>query len=378
MLTDDIFDDIRPFNDDEMPEAISFLSKSQEVANIVDYLYPDKDNNVFMKKLSCIKTIDELQMEIVFPIVRDVLKKTTSAVVQDGLNKLSKEKSYLFISCHRDIVMDPCILEFLLVDNGFKTSSISFGDNLLLSPALRYIAKCNKMFTVKRGDSLKNLLQHSKVLSMYIRNQITQENQSVWIAQRGGRTKDGNDRTDQGILKMFFMSKPDDFVGGFNEVNVVPIAISYEYEPCAFFKVNEVYNRRRGPYVKKNGEDYISIKTGIQQYKGNVAFDFCNQLTEEELSDAGYKEKNMRFIELADIIDKRIIESYKLWKNNYIAYDLLNVSDHFSDKYSLEDKKIFVEYMENGLCNLCGDYDELKDIFLHLYANPVINKNFIK
>ena len=241
------------------------------------------------------------------------------------------------------------------------------------------IAKINKMFKIARSGSAKDFYRDSILASEYMRHVINDKKESVWIAQRNGRTKDGDDKTELGVLKMFSLSSDKAFVENFAELNITPIAISYEYEPCDFLKTMELYISSFQKYVKEPGEDLRSIIAGIMQQKGKINISVTPSITREELEYCDQFEKNAKFTHLAEIIDKRIYQNYKLFKNNYIAYDILNGTHTYEDQYSNDDKDNFVKYMRSGLsklpCTKDGEMTEMENIFLKMYANPV--KNFI-
>ncbi|MDL2239055.1 acyltransferase [Bacteroidales bacterium OttesenSCG-928-K22] len=377
------FDDIRPYFDEEIPYAMQKLADDESLYSVFKYVFPhhsaEKIKNIVLR----IKNVDQMQRRVMFPVVMQLMSKTSTGLSSDGIENLNREKASLLISNHRDIVLDAGILQIILVQNKFNTTGITFGDNLLMSEMIRIIAKSNKLFIAYRGKDLKEFWNHSKKMSQYIRYQIQQMNQSVWIAQRNGRTKDGDDKTDQGVIKMLDMSRSDDFVQGFKDINISPCAVSYEYEPCDFLKTFELYMTRRGPYVKQEDEDLNSILVGIMQNKGGIHFSFAKPISEEEILEADGYQKNDKFRFLASCVDKRIYEGYKLWKTNYIAYDIVNNSNTFTDRYSIKEKENFVNYMNNGLNKIISDgfygnkefdFSELEEIFLNIYANPIKNK----
>jgi uncharacterized protein YqfB (UPF0267 family) len=224
-----------------------------------------------------------------------------------------------------------------------------------------------------RGGTVREVLINSKCVSEYIRYVITEKKQSVWIAQRNGRTKDGDDKTEVAVLKMFAMSSKRPFVENFMQINLMPISVSYEYEPCDFLKVREVYISRRKKYEKVDGEDIASIVQGINQKKGNVSMVACQPVTFEELEECDTFHQNEKFKKLAELIDQRIYNNYKLWKTNYMAFDMLENSNKFVTHYTKNDKESFINYMNRGLSDIEGDMNELISIFLNIYANPVNN-----
>jgi hypothetical protein len=233
------------------------------------------------------------------------------------------------------------------------------------------IGKINKMFKIVRGGTIREIFVNSLKVSEYMRYAITEKHESTWIAQRNGRTKDGADRTEIAVLKMFAMSSKKPFSDNLAELNITPIAVSYEYEPCDFLKTREIYISRRQTYKKSPNEDLNSILTGIKQFKGQAHFAICDTLSEKELCECAELPHSEQFRALAEIIDKRIFANYKLWKTNYIAHDILQKTDDFAEFYTKEDKEKFVEYMIRGLNKIDGEQEELQDIFLRIYANSV-------
>jgi len=276
-------------------------------------------------------------------------------------------------------MLDACLLQYVMVDNGLETAQITFGANLMSSQLLIDIGKCNKMFRVERGGKLKDFYMSSRHLSEYIRHVICDNNESVWIAQRNGRTKDGRDLTDQGIIKMFTLSMPQDKIQAIASLNLTPVSVSYEWEPCDILKALELYETQEaGVYVKKPGEDQNSILTGVVQQKGRVVFNITPKLTEEELAPLTGLTNNEYHKQVAAILDKRIISAYTLFPNNYIAHDLRYGQQTYSDKYSKEQFDAFIARMEKLNDFDIADPDKLKDIFLGIYANPVEEKKKIE
>ena len=243
----------------------------------------------------------------------------------------------------------------------------------MMSPTIIDIGKSNKMFRVERpGGSARDFYKKSKHLSCYIRHTITEKRQSVWIAQRNGRTKDGNDTTDQGLIKMLRMSRPESNTGGPDQLNIVPVAISYEWETCDVLKTVELYESRSTSYVKKPEEDLNSILTGITQQKGRVHIEVCEPIRYEELAANTSKPTSSLNQAVASLIDSRIIAAYRLYPNNYIAYDMKYGSPKYTDCYTEEQREAFIRRMDSlgAYADAC-DVDMLRDIFVGIYANPV-------
>jgi hypothetical protein len=263
-----------------------------------------------------------------------------------------------------------------LHESGMDTSEITFGSNLMKEPIAVDLGKSNKMFKIVRGGNIYDFYNNSMKVSSYMRYAITQKSQSTWIAQRNGRTKDGDDKTEIAVLKMFSMSSDKKFVENMLELNITPMIISYEYEPCDFLKALELYVSRYQKYVKSANEDMSSILKGVTQWKGEINLVVSKSITREELEECDRCEKNGKFQMLAHIIDDRIYSNYKLYKTNYIAYDILHDTKIFCNYYTAQEQEAFVEYMRNGLKDFQGDQDELRSIFLEIYANSV--KNVLK
>ena len=369
------FEEVRPYNDDEVPAAIERISANIYFPNVVKYLFLDADIRVFTEKFRKIKTVEEFQWEIMDKAIHAIVSLTSDGLSHSGFEALSNEKNYMYISNHRDILLDSAILQILLHEYDLETSEITFGNNLMSSPFVIDIGKINKMFRIVRGGTLREIFNNSMEVSRYMRYAITQKHQSTWIAQRNGRAKDGHDATEIAVLKMFAMSSQSPFVPNLMELNITPIAISYEYEPCDFLKTRELYISRQKTYVKDDGEDLVSILHGINQKKGKIHLAICPPITKEELEYCDSFSHNDKFKHLAELIDKKVYSNYKLWKTNYIAYDLLNHTDKYQSTYSLEEKEAFRVYMNHGLRDIEGDISELETIFLQIYAYSVRNKD---
>jgi hypothetical protein len=367
------FEDIRPYNDNEVQSVALRVSESVYFHDIVKRFFPEENIRTFTEKFRQLSTIKEFQVRIMHRVIWSIISQTIYNLTCSGFDAINPDKKGIFISNHRDILLDSALLQFLLYKNGIDTSEITFGSNLMISPFIIDVGKLNKMFKIVRGGTVREVLINSRTVSEYMRYAITEKKQSIWIAQRNGRTKDGDDKTEVAVLKMFAMSSKLPFVENFMEINLIPIAVSYEYEPCDFMKVREVYISRYKKYEKEEGEDLASIVHGINQKKGNVSMVACKPLTIEELEECDKFHQNDKFKKLAELIDQRIYNNYKLWKTNYIAFDLLKNSDKFSNHYTEKDKETFINYMNTGLADIDGDMNELTSIFLNIYANPVNN-----
>lgn len=376
----DKFDDIRPYNPDEVPAAMQRIAESEGFPIVASFVFPDQDIKKLRTMVANLKTTEEFQSKVMAQFNEQVIKRSTTEFNVEGIDTLQKDVPYLYVSNHRDIVLDSSLLQYKLHSLGFQTTEITFGANLMCMPLIIDIGKSNKMFRVERGGTPKEFYRCSLHLSEYIRHVITEKHSSVWIAQRNGRTKDGLDKTDQGIIKMFGMSRNDDKIKSLAELNIIPVSVSYEWESCDYLKAFELYISRNQKYIKRPGEDVTSILTGITQSKGRVHFEICPQIREEELSAFDCMTANEYHQQVARLIDQRIISHYRLWPNNYIAHDMLYGTNTYREYYTDEEKQLFVEHMAvlNQMAQLeqyeVTDLDALYDIFLGIYANPVNQK----
>ena len=378
---EDQFLDICPYSDEEAVKAFGELAKHPAVPVISKAIFPNERITFLSDKLKNIGSIDEFQQVIMTKAVDWVLNNTIGNFSYDGFsNILSVQGKFLMISNHRDIIIDPALTQYVLAQNGVSMSEICVGDNLLSSPTVEKLLRSNRMIKVIRGISARELYLSSQLLSKYIRQTITSGKNSVWIAQRQGRTKNGFDETEQGLVKMFDMSGTGTFHENYSELNLIPLSISYEYEPCDIRKARELLISRTQKYVKGPKEDMHSIVSGIRQWKGNVHLNIGAPLTAGEIETAAGFDKNDRYQALMQYIDKRVVEGYKLWKTNFIAYDMVYGTTKYSDRYTAEDREKFIAYTEHKLKKVerTLNREDLRDIFLRIYSNPVENKEIKK
>ena len=369
------FESIRPYEDHEIQTVFNRLKKEQSFMKLLGFLYPEQPAEEFMNRLTAMTSIQQFQEEVISAYVKKVLEDTTHGVTTNGLERLDPNESYLFISNHRDIVLDPAILNVLMVEKGFNTTEIAIGDNLLIFPWITDLVKLNRTFIVKRNLPIKQMLESSRTLSAYIRHTITQKHRSIWIAQREGRSKDGNDRTQVSLLKMLNISGTNALSENFKELKLVPVSISYEWDPCDYLKAQEFYDKKVNPdYVKTQGDDLKNMATGLKGRKGHIHFSFGEPLMDEISSIDALTVKNNRFSALAKIIDKHVHSNYKLWPANYVAWDLLNNKDKYKEQYTEKDKTSFETYIKDHLARTKGDRDFIYHSLLEMYANPVTNK----
>ena len=368
------FENTRPYNDSEVPAAIARIANSPFFGNIAHYLFPGGDMEALREDLMKVKTVKEFQQKYMLQAINSILRQTSTGLQYEGFERLDPQRNYMFIANHRDILLDAALLQIILDKHQLDTSEITFGSNLMQGSLVIDIGKINKMFRIVRGGSVHDFYRNSLEVSSYMRYALLEKHQSVWIAQRNGRTKNGDDRTEIAVLKMFSISSNKKFIDNMAELNITPIVTSYEYEPCDFLKTQELYISQYQQYIKEAGEDLNSILKGIIQAKGGICVCATPTITAEELQFCDRFDKNDKFAQLAQLIDQRVYSHYKLWKTNYIAYDLVEGGDKYAKKYTPEEKNAFEEYMSNGLKSLVGEADELKNIFLNIYANPVRNE----
>ena len=374
------FESISPYTDAEAAEALSKLAEYPLVANVSQQFFPEEEPDFLKNLLKKIQTIDEFQVLVMQKFVRWVLEHTAKNFSYDGISNIDPSKKFLALSNHRDIILDPAITQLVLHINGIPMTEIAVGDNLITNKAIEYLIRSNRMIKVVRGITARELYLSSQLLSKYIRLNITEQRSSIWLAQRQGRTKDGYDVTEQGLLKMLDMSGGPDFQKNYEELNIIPMSISYEYEPCDILKAREIVISRKSKYVKAEGEDLNSIMVGIMSPKGNIHLNIGKPITAEEIAEAALCDKNDRYQKIRHAVDVRVIEGYKLWKNNYVAYDIVNGSSKYADMYDQSDVEKFVAYMEHQLGTVEPEIDreELKSVFLDIYANPVVTKELLE
>ena len=369
------YDDIRPYFDTELPAAMKRIADSEYFPAMAQFVFPNMDVKDAQKMVSGFTNIYDFQVGAMSTFNEQVIAKTCEKFTYSGIEHLDPAKSYLFISNHRDIVLDSSLLQYLLNSEGFRTTEITFGSNLMSSQLFIDIGRSNKMFKVMRGETPRDFYKTSLHLSEYIRHTITERNESVWIAQRSGRTKDGNDTTDQGVIKMFCMSGSKDLAQALHALNVTPVAISYQHEPCDFFKTREIYLSRNGTkYIKEKEEDFISVLTGITQFKGNVNINICETLRQEELQLSVVDQSSNDFYKnVVNLINQRIYSNYKLFDANYIAHDLRSKTNAYADHYHPQSKERFIQRYNQVLDKFDTDKEMIGQIFLGIYANSVDN-----
>ena len=379
-LMTDNYDDIRPYNDEEIPAALERIVNDPLFVPAMTFAFPDAEIERVAEVVRTCKTADDMQQRIMFSVIKRIIDLTIDNLTFSGIENIEHNKGYLYISNHRDITLDSFLLQYMLFSNGFPTTATTLGDNLLRNQFIVDICRINRAVRViRKTDDLspRQFLLNSQHLAEYIRWYIGQ-GKSMWIAQRNGRTKDGIDATDQGVLKMLSLSGSSDFVESFSELNIAPIAISYQYEPCDAQKAIEItVGRLGGTYRKADGEDIKSILWGIRMHKGNVNVSICEPITKAELEECAALPKSEAYKRFKEIIDNRIYANYELHDTNYIAHDLLHREKRYSEFYTKEGVRAFkmrmamadARFAEAGV-----DLKTARKVYLEIYANPVDTK----
>ncbi len=369
------FDVIRPYNNEEIQAAIPRIIKDETFHLMMDYLFTPEKKEQVISDLSVVKNVSEFQKVFSLPVVLSVINKTTDGISHSGFENIDDNSSYVYMANHRDIVLDSSLLGAVHIEVGLKTHQATWGSNLLVSDLIVDLGKSNQMITVFREGSRKELLLNSQRLSRYIRKSITELKKSVWIAHRKGRAKDGFDKTDVSILKMLTLSGDQDIKGRLTQLNITPITISYEWEPCDAMKVREVYLSRDQNYVKASDEDFNSIIGGLTGQKGRIHVAMGKPINDEIIKIDNQGINNNQFVgKVAELVDKQIYANYKLWPSNYLAFDMLNNSNDFSEHYDDNTKTKFEDRYKNTALITQHDNKDIRKLFLLLYANPVIYK----
>lgn len=373
MISDTEFDSIRPYQGVEIEAAKERLCQSQEFMTLFSQI-TKIEPEIFIHGLKQVRDRDTFQQFFFGPIVQSLINTTTEGVSVEGMELVDKETSYIFISNHRDIILDSAILNLLLRQHNKKYTRAAIGSNLLINEWVTDLVKLNSCFVIERDIAVRELLTSSALRSKYIREVIEENRDSIWIAEREGRTKNGDDRAQQSLLKMLKMSGSSNFSENFKTLHIMPVAISYEWEPCDALKTQELYTKATGEYIKTPEADMQSMISGLASPKGRIHF-HIDQLSTEELDFLNTLSSNGERIEkLAMMIDEKIHRNFKLWANNYIAYDLLHSTNKFSHCYTPEEREHFIQIMNQKMNKLDGHLSMLNHIYLEIYANPVTNQ----
>lgn len=369
------FDDIRFYKDDEVNDALKEYSRHPMVKALLQFTFPEMQFSDIEAIVHDCYSIADFQQRVIYLSVEKVLEKTSEGLSDNGFKDLDPSDSYFYISNHRDIILDTCLINYTLHNHDLVMTASAIGDNLVQKPFLMALSRLNRNFLVLRNQSPREMLKSSMKLSQYISHLLLEEKRSVWMAQREGRTKDGNDFTQQGVLKMLGMGKGDlDMLDYFEKLKIVPVAISYEFDPTDMLKMPEVLAKRmKEEYKKSANEDFNSIMQGAMGQKGRIQLNAGEPLSKADFDEIRKKNLsvNDQLKEVSNLIDNEIYRNYKLWPANYIAYDLLKNEERFEEHYTEKEKRQFDRRINRRV--------DVKNplalnSYLLMYANPVINK----
>ena len=371
------FDEIRPYHDEELPAIYEQLLTNERFINVLKIVFPQYTLEQVRGLMYQCKTKLDFQKAFSFPFLEDILKKTSTGIVFDHKKVEDISKAHLYLSNHRDIILDSAFLADLFLREGCDTQEVAVGDNLLAYPWIEQAIRINKSFIVQRGLTMRQVLISSARMSRYMHYAITEKNQSIWMAQREGRSKDSSDHTQDSLLKMLAMGGEGTIIDRLQELNILPLAISYEYDSCDYLKAKEFQQKRDDAnYEKTPKDDLINMEAGTMGYKGHITFrtSSCINPRLALLPTNLCKSELIRMV--AELIDKEIHSNYELYPSNYIAYDLLLNRDEMADKYTVKERVFFVKYIDSQLDKIDlpnKDMPFLYKTILEMYANPVVN-----
>ncbi|MDD4641159.1 MAG: 1-acyl-sn-glycerol-3-phosphate acyltransferase [Bacteroidales bacterium] len=377
-----MFDEIRAYSDQELLPALHRLWEDQEFrASVAAVPFIGSIGELEQASLQC-KTIKQLHKTIIHKLLSQLADKTCASLQSEGFESLDPDKAYIYMSNHRDIVLDSSFLNVILLNHGLDSCETGIGDNLLIRPWIKDFVRANKSFVVKRNLSVREQLMATAELSAYIRHTLQKKKQSIWLAQREGRAKDSDDRTQKSILKMLIFGEQGNILENLASMHLIPLSISYEFDPCDYLKAKEMQLKRDQPdYKKSRQDDLMSMQTGIMGYKGRVFYSAGACISEEIIKmDAAMPKKEL-IEQIAGLLDMRIHANYRLYPNNYIAADLLDEADTFVKSYSRTERERFADYLQKQLDKIdLSDKDEtfLRNKMLEMYANPLKNKHKAK
>lgn len=372
------FDEIRPYYDEELPAVYEELIADPAFRQVAGAAMPDLPFDRLAALMRSCKTKQDFQVNICYNILKRIIREATQGVTFDNSAQPDRGSAYTYVSNHRDIVLDSGFLSLMLVEQGQDTMEIAIGDNLLIYPWIKKLVRINKSFIVQRALTMRQMLEASARMSRYMHHTIRDKHQSIWIAQREGRAKDSSDRTQESILKMMAMAGEGDIISRLQEMNIVPLAISYEYDPCDYLKAREFQQKRDNPdYKKTTADDLLNMQTGLLGYKGRVHLCTAPCINDQlEALDRSLPKQEL-FLRAAGLVDRGIFANYRLYPNNYAAADLLEGGNRFASHYTAEDKRHFTDYVARQLARIdLPGKDEvfLREKLLLMYANPLRNQ----
>lgn len=371
------FDEIRPYNDDELPQILEELIADPAFINAACAAIPNVSFEMLAYQMRGCKTKQDFQKTFCYGILWKIAADYTDGLTLDHTALPDKKKAYTYLSNHRDIILDSGFLSILLIDHGMDTVEIAIGDNLLIYPWIKKLVRVNKSFIVQRALTMRQMLESSARMSRYMHYTVSVKNQSIWMAQREGRAKDSNDLTQDSILKMLAMGGEGDILDRLMEMNIAPTAISYEYDPCDYLKAQEFQLKRDVEGYKKTTQDDLkNMQTGLFGYKGKVHFQVAPCINDVLSTLDRSLSKPELYATISTLIDKRIHANYRIYPGNYVAHDLLSGQATFSAQYTVEEKQHFETYIDKQLARIDipnKDLPFLREKMLLMYANPLIN-----
>ncbi len=371
------FDAIRPYHDEELPDIYEKLLASEQFLYVLNQIFPQLEKEQVRKMMNQCKTKVDFQKTFSYPFLEGVLQKTSTGIEFDHSKVKDLSKAHIYLSNHRDIILDSAFLADLFVREGYDTQEVAIGDNLLVYPWIEQFVRVNKSFIVHRGLTMRQILGSSARMSRYMHYAITVKKQSIWMAQREGRSKDSSDRTQDSLLKMLVMGGEGTLVERLQEMNILPLAISYEYDPCDYLKAQEFQQKRDDPDFQKTAQDDLkNMEAGVMGYKGRIVFrtSSCLNPRLNLLPKTCCKSEFIRMV--AELIDKEIHSNYELYPGNYVAYDLLFDTEEMSDKYTVKERAHFIKYIDSQLDKIALPNKDMPFLYkkiLEMYANPVAN-----
>ena len=366
------FDTIRPYYDAEVNQALQASLKHPMLKAMMNFAFPGVADEIWKNQLLKTHSIRDFQCNFIYETIQKILEKSSEGLSTSGFEKLEKNTAYLFISNHRDIILDTSLLNAALFEHELVMTASAIGDNLVKKDFIKSLSRLNRNFIVQRGLSPREMLQSSRLMSEYIERLLLHENRSVWIAQREGRTKDGNDATNSGVLKMLTMASTKNAMDYCKELKIVPVSISYEYDPTDALKMPQLMaEANQETYIKSGNEDFQNILSGVLGQKKRIHIHIGDVLDSElDTIKDEFENTNKQIQALTQVLDASILKSYKLWPTNFIAYDLMHKTNKFSNHYTENEKSLFERRLE---LKIDAKNAQKVGSFLAMYANPVVN-----
>lgn len=375
------FSDIAPYDDNIFNEKMQTLVKDPGFLHAVKYTMPPEDIPSLIEEMLKINNNYDFQHQVMFPFLEMLAKTTTAGISLGGVKYYNPALNYVFITNHRDIVLDASFLNLAFMRRGMPTSEVAIGNNLLVFDWINDLVRLNKSFIVKRNTGLREGLLAAKKLSAYIHRAILDKHESVWIAQREGRAKDSSDRTQESLVKMLALGGEGSFIDRLKEINLMPVSISYEYDPNDYLKAKEFLMKRRNPEFKKSQrDDLFSMETGLLQFKGKVHFQLTPRINTklDQIGDLPDNNTSAKYV--GCLIDQAIHRSYEIFPINYIAFDMLHRTSRFRKKYTDQQLQDTQNYFNSQLDKIDvpditpEEREFMLEMMLVMYANPLKNK----